>query len=56
MRAAVRAGDQLTSQTMSQGKPFDEVAELKFYHSEERELEQTREVLPNIAQVHATLA
>ena len=50
MRAAARAGDTLTSQAMSSGRPFNEIATLKYYAAEERELEQTRQVLPSVAQ------
>ena len=54
MRAAAKGGDKLSAMAMAQGKPFDEVSNLKFYKTEERELEITREVLPSIAQtLHA---
>jgi len=55
MRAAARAGDQLTSQGMANGRPFDEIANIKFYESEERELEQFRDVTPAVAQMLAAL-
>ena len=55
MRAAVRAGDQLTSHAISSGQPFDEIANIKFVASEERELELTRDVVPSVAQVLASL-
>lgn len=51
MRAAARAGDDLSSQALASGKPFDEVASLEFYASEERELEAARDVVPSMAQV-----
>ena len=50
MRAAARGGDQLVSSAMAGGKPFDEISNIKFYASEDKELEQTRDVLPAIAQ------
>ena len=55
MRAAAKGGDKLSAMAMAQGKPFDEVANLKFYKTEERELELTREVLPSIGQALAAL-
>jgi hypothetical protein len=56
MRAAARAGDNLSSQALASGKPFDEVASLDFYASEERELEATRDVVPAMAQALAAMA
>ena len=41
---------------MAGGKPFDEIANLKFYASEERELEAARDVLPAIGQALAALS
>jgi len=55
MRAAARAGDEFTSQGMASGRPFDELSSNRFYQSEERELEQARDVLPNLIQVHAVM-
>ena len=36
---------------VSKSQPFDEVASLEFYASEERELEAARDVVPSMAQV-----
>ena len=55
MRAAARGGDKLVSAAMASGKPFDEIANIKFYASEERELENTRDVLPAIGQSLAAM-
>ena len=55
MQAAANGGDKLSSSAMSAGKPFDEISNLKFYASEERELETARDVLPAIAQVLSAL-
>jgi len=51
MQAAARGGDTLTSVDMSSGKPFDDIANLQFYETEVKELEQTRDVLPGMQQV-----
>ena len=50
MQAAARGGDSLTSRAMGTGKPFDEIANIQFYHTEAKELEQTRNVVPAIKQ------
>jgi len=55
MRAAAKGGDKLVSAAMASGKPFDEVANLKFYKSEEKELETIRDVLPAISHSLAAL-
>ena len=55
MQAATRAGDVLTSVSMGQGKPFDEIANLQFYQQERKVLETTRDVLPALAAVLASL-
>ena len=55
MRAAAKGGDKLVASAMAAGKPFDEVANLKFYKSEEKELETTRDVLPAISHALAAL-
>ena len=55
MRAAAKGGDRLVSSSMAGGRPFDEIANLKFYESEEKELETTRDVLPAVAQALAAM-
>jgi len=51
MKAAAKGGDKLVSSAMATGKPFDEIANVTFSKTEEKELEMTRDVIPAVAQV-----